>query len=108
MLRAVRTWIPVWRGLARDAPDRLWQTVWVLVGPLVNYALLIWFAANAQWGSSSDLTVDTAGVFIGLFVVVLRNSWNLLVEGATGTEAVAIGTGHGGPHGPPTNQSRSR
>ena len=66
--RAVRTWLPVWQ----DKPEgriefRLWQTAWLLLGP-VNSA------------DPNILNDTSAGVFIVLFAIGLRNSWNLLVE----------------------------
>jgi hypothetical protein len=89
IFRAVRTWIPVWRGIARDAPHRLLQTVWVLVGPLVCYALLIYFSATAATSPGpAVLPQESTGVFIGLFFVVIRNTWSLLMEGATSPEAL--------------------
>ena len=39
--RAIRTWIPVWADKLQGRVEfRLWQTAWLLVGPLVAYALL--------------------------------------------------------------------
>jgi len=84
-LRAVRTWIPVWRDMLQGRVEpRLWQTAWLLIGPVLAYAYLA-AAAIAQLRSTDPrvLDKDASGVFILLFVLALRNSWNLLVEATT-------------------------
>jgi hypothetical protein len=87
-LRAVRTWVPVWRDKFEGRIElRLWQTAWLLVGPLVTYAYLA-LAGVRQLQSihARILDVDAAYAFVALFMIALRNSWNLLVE-ARATEA---------------------
>ena len=83
--RSVRTWIPVWRDkFAGRIEFRLWQTAWLLVAPVVTYGLLGWGAIRQlQMGAKHVLAVNTGFAFVVLFVIGLRNSWNLLVEGAT-------------------------
>jgi hypothetical protein len=81
-VRAARTWIPVWRDKLQGRIEfRLWQTAWLLIGPILIYA---YFALEAiRVAASADPKVlDYAAVttFIVLFVIGLRNSWNLLVE----------------------------
>ena len=86
-VRAVLTWIPVWRDKLQGRIEfRLWQTAWLLVGPLLAYGYLA-FGAFRQLGSTDPSLLDNtaAGVFILLFVIGLRNSWNLLVEGTQET-----------------------
>ena len=82
ILRAVRTWIPVWADrLQGRAEFRLWQTAWLLLGPLVAYAFII--LAGVEQLHTSDrnaLDIGMAPWFIVLFVIAIRNSWNLLVE----------------------------
>ena len=85
-VRAVRTWVPVWRDkLAGRIEIRIWQTVWLLVGPEVTYVMLA-IGGIKQLAASNERTleVNVAFVFTILFVIGLRNSWNLLVE-ATAT-----------------------
>jgi hypothetical protein len=80
--RAVRTWVPVWRDkLHGRIQFRLWQTAWLLLGPVLTYGYLAFRATGELRG------VDPGGVdngasagFILLFVIGVRNSWNLLVE----------------------------
>jgi hypothetical protein len=83
ILRAVRTWLPVWRDKFQGRIElRLWQTAWLLVGPVVTYAVLV--MAGARGLHSADVMRfdnTVAYVFVVLFVIGLRNSWNLLVEG---------------------------
>lgn len=86
-VRAVLTWIPVWRDKLQGRIEfRLWQTAWLLVGPLLAYGYLA-LGASRQLGSTDPSLLDNtaAGVFILLFVIGLRNSWNLLVEGTQET-----------------------
>jgi len=80
--RAIRTWIPVWADKLQGRVEfRLWQTAWLLVGPLVAYALLA-LAGLQQLRSADPAVLDQGGVgwFIMLFLIGVRNSWNLLVE----------------------------
>ena len=81
VIRAVRTWIPVWREtLSEPTLLRLWQTTWLLIGPVVAYAYLA-FGASQQLKSHNDVLDNfTSGAFIVLFVIAMRNSWDLLVE----------------------------
>jgi hypothetical protein len=80
--RAIRTWLPVWADKLHGRVEfRLWQTAWLLVGPLVSYAFLA-LAGLRQLGSADPTVLDTAAVgwFIVLFLIGVRNSWSLLVE----------------------------
>jgi len=85
VVRSIRTWIPVWRDkFAGRIEFRLWQSAWLLLGPIVTYALLASGAVRElKSGVPHILDTNTAFAFILLFVIGLRNSWNLLVEGAT-------------------------
>ena len=41
-IRAVRTWLPVWQDKLEGRIEfRLWQTAWLLLGPVLAYAYLI-------------------------------------------------------------------
>ncbi len=80
--RAFRTWLPVWADKLQGRVEfRLWQTAWLLVGPVVAFAFLA--VAGVRQLRSADPTIldkDVTGWFILLFVIAVRNSWNLLVE----------------------------
>jgi hypothetical protein len=57
------------------------QTAWLLVGPVGAYVFLV--VAGIQQLRSADpgvLDRNAAGWFIVLFLIAVRNSWNLLVE----------------------------
>ena len=60
---------------------QIWQTAWLLLGPLIAYAFLV-LAGVEQLQVTDPTALDkgAAGWFIALFVIALRNSWNLLVE----------------------------
>ncbi len=80
--RAIRTWIPVWADKLQGRTQfRLVQTAWLLVAPVVAYAFLV-VAGLQQLRSTDPGLVDRngAGWFIVLFLIAVRNSWNLLVE----------------------------
>jgi hypothetical protein len=81
-VRAVRTWIPVWRDKLQGRIEfRIWQTAWLLLGPVLTYGYLA-FRAVGQLRGMDPNGVDNAASagFVLLFVIGLRNSWNLLVE----------------------------
>ncbi len=88
ILRAVRTWVPVWAYKFQGRLEfRLWQTAWLLLGPLVAYGFII--LAGIEQLHTTDrnaLDIGMAPWFIVLFVIAIRNSWNLLVE-RTGSAA---------------------
>jgi hypothetical protein len=77
----VRTWLPVWRSRQQQQRERLWQSLWLLVGPLAVYASLINIAVRLFSAIQVDaLYTGVALTLIGFFTLVLRNSWNLLFE----------------------------
>ena len=83
ILRAVRTWVPVWADKLQGRIEfRLWQTAWLLLGPVIAYAFLSLAAfEQLQVNDQTALDKGAAGWFILLFVIGIRNSWDLLVEG---------------------------
>jgi hypothetical protein len=84
IFRVVRTWVPVWREMLHGRLDaRIWQSAWLLIVPVISFLYLGLIGIrnlNPNANSAKDLLYSTAGTFIGLFVVALRNSWNLLVD----------------------------
>jgi hypothetical protein len=84
MLRAVRTWLPVWRSRQQRQSQRLWQAAWLLIGPLAVYLSVATSAIQLYGANQSDaIYTGLAWTFIGFFAIVLRNSWNLLFEVAS-------------------------
>ena len=72
---------PFWRGVFQHRGERLWQTAWVLVGPVLAYLVLVGTAYDSFQGSTAEAASQPmAFVILGLFAIGLRNSWNLLVE----------------------------
>ena len=84
IFRAFRTWLPVWREMLHGRLEtRIWQTAWLLIGPVGAFLYLGLVGVrnlHPTAHSSLDIQLGTAATFIGLFVVSLRNSWNLLIE----------------------------
>ena len=80
-LRTVRTWLPVWRSRQQRQSERVWQSLWLLVGPLVAYLSLANAAIRLFSAAPIDVVyTDVALTLVGFFTLVLRNSWNLLFE----------------------------
>jgi len=80
-VRVAVNWLPVWRGVFQGSRERLLQLAWRLVGPLIGYAVIANFGWQLLQGHQSVLDQQYfAYAMLGLFAVVLRNSWNLLVE----------------------------
>lgn len=84
-VRAVRTWVPVWRDKLQGRVEfRLWQTAWLLLGPLLTYGYLVARGIGQLRGVDPNGVDNAASAgFVLLFVIALRNSWNLLVEATT-------------------------
>ncbi len=80
-VRAVSAWLPVWRSIFHKQGERVWETLWLLVGPLIAYASLgrLGFDLLNNY-PLSQVQENIAITMIWLFTIVLRNSWNLLVE----------------------------
>ena len=79
--RAARTWLPVWRETLRQRTvARVWQAVWLLLGPIAAYAYVALGGLIQLSTGRSVLDAFASGAFIVLFVIALRNSWDLLVE----------------------------
>ncbi len=79
--RQLRTWLPVWRQATKGRYERLRETFWLLVAPVLVFAALIYSAAQLIGGTGGAPTeAGIASCFIILLAIVLRNSWRLLVE----------------------------
>ncbi len=81
IIRSITTWIPTWRETQPHSFYRLWQTLWMLIGPLLAYGYL----ANNLFLSlrgvpAVELQTGIQITLISLFAIALRNSWNLLVD----------------------------
>lgn len=81
IFRAIVSWLPVVRGIFHQRTERVWQTIWLLLGPLAVYISLGRAAGEMYLGATSPgIDQGIAFTIIGLLVIVLRNSWNLLFE----------------------------
>ncbi len=79
--RQLRTWLPVWRLTARAQIQRLTETFWVFVAPALLDVWLIYSATRLQQGKGDEGTeTNIAVALVVLLVIVLRNSWQLLIE----------------------------
>jgi hypothetical protein len=82
VFRMAQTSFLIWHGMFQRRGDRLWETFWNLVGPLIIYILLGYHAsATLLRGSSVPIEDNVAVLLTILFAVALRNSWHLVVEG---------------------------
>lgn len=81
VVRILLAWLPVWRGVFRGRVERVWQTAWLLIGPLLMYIYLGNAGLALLMGKAADdVQLNVAFALVGLFSLALRNSWNLLVE----------------------------
>lgn len=88
LFRLLTAWLPVWRGVLGGRHERILEILWMLASPLTAYILLIVFARElAGAGAAQDTMYNIGFVVVGLFVIVLRNSWRLLVEVVAGSKS---------------------
>ncbi len=79
--RQLSSWLPVWQLTTSRRFERLREIFWMLVSPVLIYAWLIYSASQLQQGKGPEGTeANIAVAFIILMVIMLRNSWRLLVE----------------------------
>jgi hypothetical protein len=81
VLRILRTWMPVWRSVFQGRREQLWETAWLLMAPLLAY-LYLGILGLALLNNQDSISIELGIVYtlVVLFVLALRNSWNLLVE----------------------------
>ncbi len=78
--RQLRTWIPVWQT-SKGRFERWRETLWLLIAPVLIYTALIYFSSQLHRGLGTDeVETNIATSFVILMVIVLRNTWRLLVE----------------------------
>ena len=75
----LRAWFQAGRAFQGRRIDRLIRTAWLLVGPLIAFAFLLFYAVQRVSGNQ-DAVFGTAFTLIALFGIALRNTWDLLVE----------------------------
>ena len=81
ILRQVRTWLPVWKLTTQGRVARLRETLWLMVGPVIIYAFIIYCSLQLRQGKGDEwLETSLATAFSGLLLSVLRNSWTLLIQ----------------------------
>src|SRR5512133_450572 len=79
--RQLRTWVPVWRQTIQAPIERWRETFWLLLGPILTYLALLDSASQLQHGRGNEgIETTIATEFVILMVIVLRNTWRLLVE----------------------------
>lgn len=81
--RVVRIWFPVWHGIFKGSGEGFMEAIWFLAGPFLLYGLLAHHAVNIYLGKHENSFDDNiAIILLVLLGLALRNSWNLLVDGA--------------------------
>jgi hypothetical protein len=79
--RLLAAWLPVWHGVFHGRRERWVETVWWLAVPLAAYLAFGFFALEIlRGGKSSEVLYSISYCMVGMFGIVLRNSWRLLVE----------------------------
>ncbi|HSP10386.1 MAG TPA: hypothetical protein VLU92_12420 [Candidatus Dormibacteraeota bacterium] len=77
--RVFKTWWPVFRITEKGGWQRVAQSLWLLVVPLLVYIYLVLGAIELLLGDQTAY-VNVAGAFMALFAVALRNAWRLVVS----------------------------
>lgn len=81
--RVVRIWFPIWHGIFKGSGEGFMEAIWFLAGPFVLYSLLAYHAVHTYLGKYEKSFDDNiAIILLVLLALALRNSWNLLVDGA--------------------------
>ncbi len=79
--RQLRTWLPVWRSITQGRLRKLGESFWVFLAPALLDDWLIYSATQLNQGKGSPGTeLNIAVALVILLIIVLRNSWQLLVE----------------------------
>jgi len=77
--RTFRLWWPVMRLREAGRWQRIAQSFWLLVVPIVVYAYVLAGGIQLLYGDRNGV-FNVAGAFLGGFSVAMRNSWRLVVE----------------------------
>ncbi len=79
--RLILAWAPVWRGVFKGRREKVIEILWWLASPLITYIALgdLGFEMLRR-GMLLGLQQVIGYCVVGLFGIVLRNSWRLLVE----------------------------
>jgi hypothetical protein len=81
--RVVRIWLPVWHDTSKGSGEGFMEAIWFLAGPFVLYSLLAYHAVKIYLGKQENSFDNSiAIILLVLLGLALRNSWNLLVDGA--------------------------
>ncbi len=87
LYRLLNAWLPVWRGILGGHRERIVEILWMLASPLAMYVALILAARElSSPGRTEGAMLSIGFIVLGLFLIVLRNSWRLLVEVAAGSK----------------------
>lgn len=76
--RVFKTWWPVFRITEAGGRQRVAQSFWLLIVPVLAYVYLLVGAIELLLGDATAYVV-VAGAFMSLFAVALRNAWRLVV-----------------------------
>ncbi|HEX9076810.1 MAG TPA: hypothetical protein VF932_13585, partial [Anaerolineae bacterium] len=72
---------PVWRGVFKGRREKVIEILWWLASPLITYIALGDLGLEMlRRGMLLGLEQVIGYCVVGLFGIVLRNSWRLLVE----------------------------
>ncbi len=87
LYRLLMAWFPVWRGILGGRRERIVEILWMLASPFAIYVALILTARElTSSGETTDMMLNVGLIVLGLFLIVLRNSWRLLVEVAASSQ----------------------
>lgn len=79
--RLIFVWGPLWRRVFRTRREQVTEMVWMLATPMVVDVALGQNALQAwRTGISPQIQENIGFCIVGLFAIMLRNSWKLLIE----------------------------
>ncbi len=80
--RQVVCWSSTWRLQCGTTKHVSWRVAWLLLAPISAFAVIADTAAGLLWGGHPFHHDRTSLALLLLFIVALRNSWNLVLDHA--------------------------
>lgn len=80
IVRQFVCWAPAWRIGAESSRHILFRLAWLLLAPVCAFGTVVHSAATFLWWQSPVQHQSLSLALLGLFIVALRNSWNLVLQ----------------------------
>jgi hypothetical protein len=80
-------WSSAWRRRYETSKQLAWRLGWLLLAPVATYVVVAYTAASQLWNGQPFRHDRVSVALLAVFIVALRNSWNLVLEHAGLTRA---------------------